>query len=214
MFGSRRMRIFVDRYPLVGPALWILSIQYFIVQLIVASQWTSPAYSLAINTISDLGNTVCGPYGGRYVCSPLNPLMNASFIILGLTMFQGAALIYYEFRRNVGSLIGFSFMALAGFGTLIVGLFPENTISQLHFLGALLPFLIGNIGIVILGISLNTPKWLRIFSVIAGSVSVIALGFFITHTYLGLGIGGMERIVAYPQTVWLIVFGLYISKNR
>jgi hypothetical membrane protein len=213
MLNSQRMRVFVDKYPLVGPALWILSVQYFVIQLIVANHWRVP-YSLLNNTISDLGNTACAIYGGRDVCSPLNPLMNASFVILGLTMFEGAMLIYQEFRKNTGSAMGFTFMALAGLGTILVGIFPENTISPLHFLGAMLPFLIGNIGMIILGLSLKLPKWLRVYSVTSGIISLVALGFFITHSYLGLGIGGMERIVAYPQTIWLIVFGIYISKSR
>jgi hypothetical protein len=35
--------------------------------------------------------------------------------------------------------------------------------------------------------------------------------FFASSHYLGLGEGGMERIVAYPQTLWLIFFGTYLS---
>jgi hypothetical membrane protein len=208
------MRVFANKHPLVGPALWILSIQYFIIQLIVATHWQTPPYNWLQNTISDLGNTACAVYGGRDVCSPLNPLMNASFIILGLTMLLGAMLVYQGFRKSTASRVGFTFMALAGFGTVLVGLFPENTIAPLHGLGASLPFLIGNIGIIILGISLDLPKWLRVYSLISGVISLTALILFITGTYLGFGIGGIERIVAYPQTLWLIVFGIYISRSR
>lgn len=208
-----KVRVFVDRFPLVGPALWVLSIQYLLTQWFVASKWPYP-YSWLNNTISDLGNTVCGPYGGRQVCSPHYTLMNASFILLGITMFLGAMLIYHEFKKSLGSLIGFTFMALAGFGTLLVGVFPENTIGGLHFLGAMLPFLLGNIGIIILGLVLEIPKWLRLFSILAGVITLSALALFVSHTYLGIGIGGMERLAAYPQTIWLIVFGIYISKNR
>jgi hypothetical membrane protein len=211
--SMERMQVFVDRYPLVGPALWVLSVQYFAVQLIVAAAWSYP-YSWLHNTISDLGNTACGPYGGRLICSPQHNLMNASFIILGITMFQGAMLIYQEFGETSLSLVGFSFMALAGFGTILVGLFPENTIGSLHYVGALLPFLIGNLGILILGLVLNIPKWLRVYSRATGIFTLAALALFTTHTYLGLDIGGMERLTAYPQTVWLIVFGIYISRNR
>jgi hypothetical membrane protein len=209
----QRLKIFSGRHPLVGPALWILSLQYFIAQVIVASAWSIP-YSWTRNTISNLGNTMCGEYGPREICSPLNPLMNASFILVGLTMLAGAGLIYHQFRRGRASAIGFSFMAAAGFGTVLVGLFPENTVSLLHFSGAMLPFLIGNIGIVILGLALEVPKWLRIYSVLSGLVSLVALVFWINHVYLGLDIGGLERIVAYPQTVWLIIFGFYASRPR
>ena len=209
----RKIKTFTDRYPLIGPVVWVLSIQYFIVQLVVAIDYI-PSYSPQLNTISDLGNTVCGTYSSRLVCSPLHNLMNTSFVLLGVTMMSGALLIYQEFRESRGSLLGFLCMAIAGIGTILVGLFPENTISALHVVGAALPFLIGNIGIVILGSYLSLPRFLRYYSILSGCIALIALGFFFTNHYGSLGIGGVERIVAYPQTVWLIVFGIYISKNH
>lgn len=213
MKSVQRIRVFVDKYPFVGPALWILSIQYLLTQWFVASAWPN-TYSWLFNTISDLGNTVCGPYGGRQVCSPHHSLMNASFILLGITMLLGATMLYHEFSKSFGSLVGFLFMALAGFGTSLVGIFPENTIGELHFLGALLPFLLGNIGVIVLGMSLTVPNWLRIYSVITGILTLSALLLFYIHTYFGLGIGGMERLASYPQTIWLFVFGFYVSMDR
>src|SRR5207237_1098313 len=125
---------------------WFLSVQYFLFQFVVAHAWNLQ-YSLAHNTISDLGATVCGQFNGRYVCSPQHGLMNLSFVLLGVTMFLGAGLIYHEFKKTKLSAIGFAAMGLAGFGTLIVGLSPENVNGMLHILGAFLPFLIGNIGL-------------------------------------------------------------------
>jgi hypothetical protein len=44
-----------------GGVIWILAtLQYGIVQVIVASAWHHPPYSWLNNYISDLGNTVCG----------------------------------------------------------------------------------------------------------------------------------------------------------
>jgi hypothetical membrane protein len=213
MRSTKMVEVFTDRYPFIGPIIWILSIQYFITQIIVARAWEIH-YSLANNTISDLGNTACGIYSDRYVCSPLHGLMNASFIMLGIAMAAGSLLIYQEFKKSRASLIGFSLMAIAGLGTLIVGLFPENTVSGLHIFGAAMPFLIGNIGLVVLGLSLYLPKSLRIFTIFSGILSLLALVFLLSHQYLGIGFGGVERIVAYPQTIWLIVFGFYISSTH
>lgn len=207
------IKTFTDRYPFIGPAMWMLSIQYYLIQVVVAASFRIH-YSLAHNTISDLGNTACGNYGGRFVCSPLHSLMNASFIALGIFMAAGSLLIYQEFKKTTTTLVGFSFMAVAGIGTLLVGIFPENTINILHLTGALLPFFVGNVGIVVLGFALDIPKSLHVYTLATGFISLIALVFFVTHTYLGIGIGGMERITAYPQTMWLIVFGIYISKNH
>lgn len=129
-------------------------------------------------------------------------------------MASGSLLIYQGFKRDRVTLMGFGLMAIAGFGTLIVGLFPENTISFLHIFGASLPFLLGNAGLVILSISLNIPRLLRYYTFLTGVIALIALVFFYTGHYLSLGLGGMERLVAYPQTFWLIVFGVYISSNH
>jgi len=213
MRPSKAIKTFTDRYPLIGPSFWILSLQYFITQLVVAHDWVKP-YSWMQNTISDLGNSVCGPYGSRFVCSPLHNWMDASFIVLGLSMVIGAALIYQEFRESRGSAIGFGCMAAAGLGTVLVGLFPENTVSSLHIIGAALPFLVGNLGLVVLGATLSLPRSLRYYTILSGAVPLVALVLLLSGTYLGLGIGGIERITAYPQTIWLIVFGIYMSNNH
>lgn len=209
----RKIKTFNDKYPLIGPTMWILSVEYFIVQIIVAMYWKY-TYSISQNTISDLGNTGCGIYASRYVCSPLHNLMNMAFICLGIFMILGSLLIYQEFRETKLAFIGFSFMLIAGVGTFLVGVFPENTISTIHTFGAFLPFFIGNFGIVILGIALKLPRSLRIYTILTGLIALVALIFFLSKQYLGLGEGGMERIVAYPQTLWLIAFGIYISKNH
>lgn len=101
-------------------------------------------------------------------------------------------------------------IGLGGLGTIMVGLAPENTISSVHILGAALPFIFTNIALIILGFSLPISRTLRIYSVISGTAAIIALVLFINKIYLGLGIGGMERIVSYPQTIWLVVLGFYL----
>lgn len=204
---------FTERYPLIGPAVWILSLQYFVAQIFVGRAWPVP-YNIFQYAISDLGNTACGIYAERYVCSPLHSLMNASFILLGITMFCGSLLIYLEFTRSRATLIGFSSMAIAGFGTVLVGLFPENVVPPLHALGAVLAFLVGSFGIFVLGLSLDIPRGFKQYTVISALVSLAALALFTLRIYLGLDFGGMERVVSYPQTIWLIVFGAYISRDH
>ncbi len=210
---SNKLQTFQLHYPLVGPIFWIVSLQYFITMAVVAMAWPTH-YSVFDHTISDLGNTACGVYGGRYVCSPLHAWMNASFIVLGATMVAGSSLIYQQFRQNLGSKIGFIFMALGGVGVILVGVFAENTIASLHVVGAALPFVVGNLALLILGLSLGMIRWLRIYTLVSGVVSLIAFGLFATGNYLGLGIGCMESLAAHPQTLWLVVFGLYISRDR
>src|SRR5437763_1186700 len=104
MRPSRKIKIFNDRYPFVGPAFYMASLQFFIVMVACALAWPTH-YSALNNTISDLGNTACGAYSGRYVCSPWHALMNVSFVTLGITMMAGSALVYQEFKKTAGSAL-------------------------------------------------------------------------------------------------------------
>lgn len=210
----RRIAVFTDRFPLLGPLVWMLCVQYLAVQLITAAAWPG-GYSWRLNLISDLGNTACGPYAGRYVCSPEHFVMNLSFIMLGLTMAAGSLLIYQEFTENRRSLIGFSLMGLAGFGTAFVGLFPENVNSLLHGVGAFLGLLVGNLSLILLAWALQRVNFrLRLYTLLSGLLSTLAFGLFVANVNLGLGQGGMERLVSYPQTIWLVLFGLYMTHSH
>ena len=137
--------------------------------------------------------------------------MNASFVVLGLTMLTGAVLVGRALAGGRLARVGFACMGAAGAGTVIVGLFPENTIAGVHAAGAGLPFVLGNGGLVLLGTGLpGLPVGLRVGTCLAGAVGLAGLPLFLSHAYLGLGIGGMERVTAYPQDIWLVVFGAYL----
>ena len=211
---SRRVGTFHDDHPWVGPLVFISSAMYFYAQIVAA--WVyRPPYSLVNDTISDLGNTSCGRYGSHVVCSPRHLLMNAAFVFLGLVMVLGSMLIYHEFTERprgerLAALIGFTCMALGGIGTILVGAFPENTVSALHVTGAGMAIGIGNVGIFILGAVLNLPEPMRRYMLVFSTLSLTALVLFASHKYFGIGAGTMERIAAYPETVWLIIFGLYL----
>ncbi|HKR81657.1 MAG TPA: DUF998 domain-containing protein [Candidatus Saccharimonadales bacterium] len=212
-FYAEKVVIFRDRHPLVGPIFWLLSVQYFLTQIFVAGAWSAP-FSLRTNAISDLGNTDCGTFAHRLVCSPLHDWMNASFIVLGITMVVGSFLIPSEFRKNMLSRVGFYGMALAGLGTVLVGMFPENTVGYMHVLGAALPFFVGNSTLVLFSYSLSLPPGFRYYTRASGLVALAALAVFLYGQYFGLGLGGTERLIAYPQTIWLIAFGWYMSLDH
>lgn len=212
--SNEAVRIFNDRYPFLGPLFWIMSLQYLIMQVIVASYWPRPGYSWRDNAISDLGNTVCRPYAGRFVCSPEHLIMNVSFIVLGLTMFAGSWLIYHEFRRNPRSCYGFIAMAIAGIGVVLVGASPENVQDTIHAIGAFLVFGVGDLALVLLALTIDMPKLVRWYTLLSGIVGLTGLALYASGIYVHLGLGGMERVAGYPQTFWLIVFGTYMSRNH
>jgi hypothetical membrane protein len=197
-------------YPKLGPVLYMSSIQYFAVQIFVALQW-STTYDPSRDTISDLGNTACGTWNGRYVCSPLHSLMNASFVVLGTAMTLGSVLVSRYFANGRASKVGFAALVISGLGVIMVGLFPENSVSALHGLGASTPFVLGNTSLIILALSLKMPALLRVYFFLSGVLALLGLGAYASNHYIGLGEGGIERVVAYPQTVCLIVIGFYLA---
>lgn len=204
----------IVRYPRLGSILFISSVQYFLIQLFVGQRFT-PSYSIKLNTISDLGNTTCAVFNGRMICSPLHILMNVSFFALGVAMITGSSLFYYQFATSRSSRIGFGLFGFSGLGVLLVALFPENTVSALHGIGAALPFLLGNVSLVLVGYRLHMPKFLRFYTLFSGVLALIALVIYSSGHFVGLGEGGIERIVAYPQTLWMIVIGVYLySRSR
>ncbi len=216
--SGSRLRRFTVKYHWLGPAVWMASVLYFVAQIFVGWIW-NPPYSFVDNTISDLGNSACGPFGGSYVCSPRNLWMDAGFIGLGVVMAAGSLLLHQEFterdrRERRFSFLGFLCLGLGGLGAILVGLRPENTVRVLHVTGAGFAIGVGNVGILLIGLGVRLPARLRGYSICFSLLSLVALLLFACHRYFGLGAGGMERVAAYPETIWMIRFGIYISRDH
>ncbi len=219
---GRRVGKLHNDFPFLGPVVFISSALYFYVQIFVAWVFNPShmAYNLVSNTISDLGNTACGPYGTQYVCSPRHLYMNVAFIFLGIVMGGGSMLLYHEFEDRGGAeqnaaFIGFLFMGVGGIGAVLVGVFPENTNATMHKIGAALAIGLGNLGIFVLGAVLSgLPEAMRRYMLVFSTISLTAMALFALHKYFGIGAGTMERIAAYPESIWLITFGLYVWRFR
>ncbi len=227
---ARRVSRFADRYPFAGPFVWMSAILFFVAQVVVAYSWRSAAaspkgivpdhpYSLFANTISDLGETAKFTYGTPAMWSPLHVWMNLAFVLLGAVMIIGSPLIYQEFNEGDAykvwiARLAFSAQVLAGVGAVFVGLNPENEHPLLHVVGAGLAIAVGTLGVFLLGLSLPLPGRLRRFMIFCMPVALVAIALFALHEYLGFGPGGMERLATYPEVIWLISFGFYLSRSH
>lgn len=202
----------------LGAISWILAAQFFVAQVVVASAWSVP-FDLTERYISDLGNTVCGPYpagSNTIVCSPWHAWMNASFILLGITMGAGGLLTRQAFRHTGLAIAARIFFVLAGAGVALVGRFPENVNITLHAAGAGVNFGLGNAALVLFGLTLapDLGRAWRWLGIAAGCVGLAGTALFVSGAYLGLGPGGMERVAAYPMPLWQIAMGLMLLRRR
>jgi hypothetical membrane protein len=164
----------------VGGVLCILGI--------IIAEALYPGYSTSENYISDLG------------VGPSALIFNSSIFLLGVLTISCAYFIHKAFNS-----IPFSMMlAITGIGAMGVGLFTEDA-GVLHTVFSLITFLFGGM-LVIVSYKFQKPP-LSYVSVVLGFVSLVALVLFASGTNLGLGKGGMERLIAYPVLLGAVSFG-------
>lgn len=209
----------------------VLSVlQYFAAEAAVIGAWAGPRpYDLRTGYISDLGAIHCGIYDGREVCSPLNWLMNASFVVQGLGMFLGALLLSTALLRVaarpgaavqprrrrpwVAAAAVRILTGTAGAGTVLVGLVPEDVGSVWHFVGAVMYFIAGALALLVLGLLWLHKTPMAWFILACGLVSAAAL---VTAGLTRLDVpepGTLERLMGYPVTVGMATAGLVIAQR-
>ena len=191
-----------------GAILWVLCLQYFVAEAIVAQGYCGP-YNLPTNYISDLGARTCAK-----VCSPLHPLMNASFLLQGVLIAGGALAVRRIFPRSSMFTAALVCIAASAAGVILVGLYPEDSGSPWHNNGAAENFLLSNLGMVLAGLALRPVAPARAFySLASGLIGLAGLALLAVKADLGLGIGTVERITAYPFPLWLGVTGLWLLRR-
>ena len=164
---------------LLGGCAWILTLLYFVGQIIAQAAWRTP-YSMIDSRVSDLGSTACGTtLANTYVCSPLHVVMNATFVLTGVLILVGLALTRSVWPRRRLTTAGLIMLVVAGAGTILVGLSPENVHVFIHVVGAVnIPA--GNVAMILLGLAIwrdrRGPRIeLAWFSVLAGTVGLLGL---------------------------------------
>ena len=179
-----------------GVAILAGTVQYS-VGLILAEIYY-PNYNVSMNTVSDLGATCTT--SGCIINQPTSTIFNSSVILLGLFVLVGAYFLQRAFHWKPATAM----IALAGIGAIGVGFFPETT-GVWHGLFSLIVFLFAGLSAIVTSRFQKVP--LFYFSIILGFLTLGALVLYVGGNYLGLGPGGMERMIVYPVLVATIAFG-------
>jgi len=167
------------------------------------AEFTYNNYDMANNYISDLGN----------FDHPVPAVIfNVSIIIFGALAIYSGLIIRTTLDEWLGILI-----ILAGAGGIGVGVFNEGTILAIHYLCAFTVFIGGCIAIfwstkvlykrptsyilLVMGVTVVFFISFVIFNMVSGSPDKIRLG---------IGAGGMERMVVFPTIFWVMATGIYL----
>lgn len=172
-----------------GLLLFLAATQFFIGLMWAAAR--HPGYSIAENYISDLG------------VGPAAPIFNGSVILLGVLVLAASYFLQEAYRRPAYTAL----FLLVGAGAVGVGVFTED-FGLLHGIFSLVAFLFG--GVVALAAAWLVRSPFRYVSLGLGVLALLALVLFLTEIYLGLGVGGMERMIAYPVLAWGMAYGGYL----
>lgn len=178
-----------------GVLLFIGAVQFVLGMLI--AEFLYPGYSASMNYISDLGATC------RTTCiihQPSASIFNTSVSLFGVLAIVSSYLIWREFHNRLICLL----LGLSGIGMVGVGLFPE-TAGIVHLVVSFIAFFFGGLSAIAIYKLVKAP--FAYLSVLMGMISLIALALSISEIFLGLGPGGMERMIAYPLLLWVIGFG-------
>ncbi len=163
--------------------------------LVHIAEFLYPGYSVSQNYISDLG---VGP-------SPSKEIFTLGVLAFGLLVLLAASRLYLKKESWLWSLF-----AVSGVGAVGVAVFNESY-EILHPLFSLLAFLFGNLAAIYVFVKLRSSyPLLAYLSLGLGLTGVVALVLLGSGTYLGLGPGGMERLVFYSGTLWALAYGAWL----
>lgn len=163
----------------------------FAIGMIIAEA-VDPTYSVSTNYISDLGVRAGAA------------IFNTSIILLGIATLATSWFLFRAFKDRILMIV----VLLAGVGAVGVGVFTENAPDGLHSLVSFITFLFAALSAILAFRVLRPP--LSYVTILLGLGSLAALGLYISKNFLGLGNGGMERMIVYPVLTWGIAFGGYL----
>ena len=194
----------------VAGAVFQIAATQFILGLIIAEA-LYPGYSVSDNYISDLG------------VGPSSIVFNLSVFLLGLLLLVGIYFLRYTTDFKTVNIL----LVLMAVGVMGAGVFTkDNTLA--HGAVSSMAFLFAGLSAIASFKVVKKP--LSLISIVLGAMTLGALALFscglitsgsLTSNiaydsifFLGLGPGGMERMIVYPALMWLAGFGGYLIAQQ
>lgn len=188
-------------YRKVAGALIFVAVTQFVLGLIVSEALYS-GYSISDNYISDLG------------VGPSSMIFNSSVFLMGLLLIIGAYFLQRAFDFKMLTVM----LVLTAIGAMGVGIFTEDA-GTIHSIVSLIAFLFSGLSAIFAVICSYVHEFklmkmpFSIIAVILGLTTLVGLVLFVGKIYLGLGAGGMERMIVYPVLMWGAGFGGYLMAH-
>lgn len=187
---------------LVGGVVWLLVVQYVVVELLAIAAWTGTTYDPTRDVVSDLGRPACLPDGG---CSPWAAGFNASLGVHGLLVVLGASLLVPLLPRWRPLVV--TLFAITAAGNAGVGLFPLGEgVTGAHYVAATAAIGGATLAVGVAGLSGLADPALRRWSVAtlaATAVGVLGVVLLLVDGTTGLA----ERVAIYPVVAWYVATG-------
>jgi hypothetical membrane protein len=183
-----------DSKKLAG-LLGFVALAQIIIAIIICEAVYS-GYSVGQQYISDLGNwSLAGNYAA---------IFNVSMIFAGTLGIASAYFIQQAFKNRLFT----SLLMINAFCTILIGVFAEDISMPAHGISALISLIFG------LGATFMSSKFVKsplsYAPIIMGGVIIVAVVLQGSGNYLGLGLGGIERLEIYPSLLWGLVFDAYL----
>jgi hypothetical membrane protein len=195
---------------IVAGMLFFIAATQFVLGLTI-SEALYPGYSVSNNYISDLG------------VGPSSIIFNSSVFLLGLLLLIGT-----YFLRQISDFKTVNMLLLLmAVGAMGVGVFTKD-FTVAHGAVSSMAFFFAGLSAIASFKVLKKP--LSLISIILGAITLGALVLFSSGLitsgsltsndaldssfFLGLGPGGMERMIVYPALMWLAGFGGHLVTKQ
>jgi hypothetical membrane protein len=175
--------------------------------IITAEAMYPSGYTTNLNEISDLGGT---RPPNSLIYQPSAFIFNTTFLLSGIMVIIATFFQHKHFKKTVFSIP----MYLFGLGLLGIGVFAGNK-APYHGIAFMLTFLSGGLSPIMSFKIVSSP--FKYAGFISGSLALsiwFTIVFFPEVLLSFMGIGLIERWIAYPIMLWLISLGGYLMNGK